>query len=80
MERRLRGESGGGAGLGVGAGRRGWDVCLSLFASFLLNLPSLQGVQQPRRAPGPQETLGLHRKSMGWGRGRRALPPRFLLS
>lgn len=47
----------------------GWGVSLSS-VSFLLNLPTLQSVQQPSSCQGPlwpQEIPGLHKKSMGLG-------------
>lgn len=66
------------AGLGGGVG------CLSLF--YLLPAQPTHPAKcsaaiQLSRASGPRETPGLHKKLMGWGRGRWALPPpRFPLS
>lgn len=64
-------EPGGEWGLGGGVG------CLSLFR-LLPAQPAYPAKHsaaiQPSRA-GPQETTGLHKKSMGLGKGRWALPP-----
>lgn len=55
----------------VGSG--GWEVvggvCLSS-ASFLLNPPTLQSIQQPSspRGPGLRRPLGSTRNRWGWGR------------